>query len=149
MENKEIAAQLRATERSEAAGWIHVPQTPWWVPLYFGGYAAAAAWAMGALDGLAGSLVLLALTGSALLMIRWQRTARGTWPTSNPPRELRRPLGLLLAGATALCLVCWAVGEQWGWPPAAVLAGVLATALSWTYERSYARAARAARERLA
>lgn len=104
---------------------------------------------MGALDGLLSSLVVLALISSAFVVIRHQRTTRGTWPTGTPPRELHRPLLLLVAGAVVLALVCWAVGEQWGALPAAALAGVLATALTWVYSRDYARRCRAIRERLA
>lgn len=149
METHHLRNQLNEIERSEAAGWLDFPATPWWVPLYFGAYAAGATFAIGALDGLPQLLVMLLLIGSAGLMVWWQRKARGTWPTKNNPRELNRPLWGLVIGAVVLAAACMAVNALVGLGAAVVLAGVLAAALSWSYERAYARAAEAARARLA
>lgn len=149
METDDVKNQLHEIERSEAAGWLDFPPTPWWVPLYFGTYAAIATFTIGALDGLTQSLLMLALISSAGAMVWWQRRTRGTWPTKNSPRELNRPLWGLIIGALALSAVCVAVNALVNLGAAVALAGVLATALSWCYERAYARAAATARARLA
>lgn len=149
MESNEAVDQLRQMERSEAAGWVDVPPTPWWVPLYFGAYGALLAWSIGALDGWLASLVQLGLVASAGAMVWWQRRVRGTWPTSSPPRELRRPLLILALGAVAVLLVSWGAHAIAGLPAAVVIAGLGTTLVSWSYERDYARAAADAQRRLA
>lgn len=149
MESDEVRDQLREIERSEAAGWLDYPPTPWWLPLYFGAYAAIFAFASGALDGSVYYLVVLALISSAFVMIAWQRRVRGIWPTKNAPRELNRPIWGLIAGITLIFGVCVAVNALVNLAAAIVVAGVLGTALSWCYERAYSRAAAAARARLA
>lgn len=149
MESNDAQEQLREIERGEAAGWLEYGPTPWWHPLYFGAYAAILTFALGALDGLTQSLVLLVLTASAFVLIAWMRQVRGTWPTKNAPRELNRPLWGLIIGSVVLSGLCVAANTLLDLTAAVVLAGVLATGLTWWYGRAYARATAAARTRLA
>lgn len=149
MENDELTAQMREIERGEAAGWIDYADPPAWFPVYFGAYGAILAAAIGYLDGWVAALVEVALVGSALILITRMRRRRGTWPTGNAPRELRRSTAVLVGGAIAVGLLCWLVGAQVSVFAAVVLAGVLSAALVVWYRREYAAGVAAVRRRLA
>ena len=105
--------------------------------------------AIGYLDGWVAALVEVALVGSALILITRMRRRRGTWPTGNAPRELRRSTAVLVGGAIAVGLLCWLVGAQVSVFAAVVLAGVLSAALVVWYRREYAAGVAAVRRRLA
>lgn len=145
-EREALAAQLRESERGEAASWVTYPPSPWWWPLGFGAWTFLYTLAIGLLDGLAQAGASLALAVVMLGVITWERRRRGSWPTGRPPAELKRPMTVLFAGALAIAGLAWLVGETVGTWPAAALAAVGVSALVWWYGAAYDRVAAELRE---
>lgn len=145
---------LRGVERAEAAPWVDYPPTPRWYPPAVGLWSAAllglAAYDSTGLTGelvrLGGLVAMLALLGVFQV---WYRRYRGTMPTGRPPLELRRPARVFAVtglAVAALGLLLAYTAPVWVGP---LVAFALMTPLVAWYERAYARAARATRERLA
>ncbi|GAB3995380.1 hypothetical protein [Nocardioides marmoraquaticus] len=148
-ERDQLAAQLRETERGEAAAWLTYPPSPWWWPFLFGAWTFAYAGSIGWLEGLAQAGATFALALVMIGVIAWERRRRGAWPSGHAPREIRRLMTGLFGGAAVVALVAWLVGETVGVLPAALLAAGAVTALVWWYGTAYDRAAAEVRERLA
>lgn len=140
-EREALAAQLRESERGEAASWVTYPPSPWWWPLAFGAWTFAYVLAIGLLDGLPQAGATLALAMVMVGVIAWERRRRGSWPTGRPPGGLNRLMTVLFAAGLAIAGLAWLVGETVGVWPAAALAAVAVTALVWWYGAAYDRVA--------
>lgn len=148
-EREHILAQLRETERGEAASWVVYQQSPPWWALMFGGWTVLYVLAIGLLAGLPQAGASFALAFFMIGVISWERRRRGTWPTGRAPQEIKRLMTRLFAGAAAVALATWLTGETIGVVAAALGAGVAVTALVHWYASAYDRAAAAVRDRLA
>lgn len=140
-EREDLAAQLRETERGEAASWVTYPPSPWWWPLAFGAWTFLYVLALGLLDGVAQAGATFPLALVMVGVIAWERRRRGSWPTGRPPQQLRRPMTVLFAGLLGIAGVAWLVGKTVGTWPAAALAGVAVAGLVWWYGAAYDRVA--------
>ena len=144
----ELQEQLHEIERGESASWVVYPRTPLWWPIGFGVWAAVFALTLGLLDGVVQALIELGLVLVMCAAMVWDRRRRGTYPTGQPPRELRPAMTILVLGAVVVGLLSWLVGAQLSIWLAAIVAGVGAwVVVSW-YEHSYAAIAARVRERL-
>lgn len=153
--DSDLRSQLRDLERAEAAPYTETPPTPrWYVP-------AAALWA-GALAALvkltrgddparlwaaAGIIGLAALIG---VYVGWYQRYHGAAPSlrGRKPVEIRRVIWGYAAGALVVLAANAAVIAVAPWWACAVFGFLTAGAGLWWYERAYARAAAAAKERL-
>lgn len=145
----QLAAQLRESERGEAASWVVYPPSPRWWPFLFGVWTFAYALALGLLEGLTQAAATFALVGVVIAVIAWERRRRGSWPTGRAPAPIKRLMTVLFVAALAIAGLAWLVGETVGVLPAAALAGVAVTALVWWYGEAYDRVAADLRRRLA
>ncbi|WP_182526500.1 hypothetical protein [Nocardioides dongkuii] len=143
-----IRNQLRDVERGELVSWVVYPPTPIWWPVLFGLWAASFALAVGLLDGVVRSLVQLATVLVLFTAVAWDRKRRGTYPSGRPPRELTRPMLLMVLGCVAVAGTGWAVGEQVDVWWAAVVVGLGGFGVVAWYEHEYAAVAARLRERL-
>jgi hypothetical protein len=152
MESDELTQALRDADRAAAAPWTDYPRTPNWYPPVTGAWATGLFAAVNQrsahpVGAVAGIVVLLALE---VVFIAWYRRYRGALPSlASPPREFRPAIARYLLGLTivaALAWLAWVFGGLIG-SLIAVFAGI--TTLLWWYEREYARAASATRQRLA
>lgn len=148
MESKhDLAAQLLAVERSEAAPYVCLRPSPRWYPPAVGLWAATLfvviTWELTA-------VALLALVALECAFLRWMVRRQGAWPRAAGPKppEITREYSKFLVGlvplALLLVLTTWLAGRPAGL--AIVLVGV--TAGIALYERSYERAAARVRARL-
>ena len=96
---------MRATPSGETScsiyGWCSTP-TPWWWAPYFAVWSGALVLSVGYLPGWGSALGNLALVAASGFLIGYHRRHRGTWPTGDIPRELHRPLWMLLVGAVVV-----------------------------------------------
>lgn len=143
---------LKEAERAAAAVYIDYPPTPKWYPPAVGAWLAAMVVTCShiverSLKWSAALVVLLALEAAFFC---WYRRYRGTWPTlTDVPAEIGRAMSRYAVGLAVLVAAIVGVGLIGGLPAAAAVAFVGTTAGLHAYERTYARAAEAARERLA
>lgn len=149
MESRDAARELlRGADRAEAAPWVDYPPTPAWFPVSVGAWGAALVLAVSVLDGVWGTVALVALIAGEGAFFAWYRSYRGTWPTGLPPLELRGAALRFVLGAIAVfagASVLVAVGLPW---LGALWVLLTATPLVWWYEGAYAAAAAATRARL-
>ncbi|KAA1425224.1 hypothetical protein FE697_004965 [Mumia zhuanghuii] len=154
--DSEIRDQLRELERAEAAPYTSTPPTPWWyVPaaaLWAGSFAALTKLTRGDDPGriwaAAGIVGLAALIG---VYVGWYQRYHGAAPSlrGRKPVEIRRVMrGYVVGAVVVLGAIVVAVALAPWWVCAAV-GCVTAGAGLWWYERAYARAAAAAKARLA
>lgn len=151
MESNEAEHLLRQTDRAAATPWTDFPPTPRWYPPAVGVWAGAMVWASTLMHShrIVAGIGLLALVAVEFGFVGWYRRYRGALPTGVPPAEFRPAMARLLLGALVIAAAawgCWQVAGRW---PAVGLVVVATTVLIGWYERAYATAARAARERLA
>ena len=150
--NSDQMARLRDADRAAAAPYLDYPASPAWYPAATGGWYALMIIAVSSLDdhrawALAGLAFLIA---AELAFIAWMRRSWGTWPRlAGAPDEIRGAYGWFLVRLLVLMVVVGAAGLLAGAWVSAGIAFVGATALIWTYERTYARAAQKTRDRLA
>lgn len=147
-EREQILAQLRETERGEAAAWVSYPPTPAWWPFLFGAWTFLYAGVIGWLSDLPQAGAMLVLAVGIGLLVRWDRGRRGAWPTGRAPREIKRLMTVFFACCLAVAGLGWLVGETVGTLAAALVSAVVVTALVWWYGAAYDRAAAEVRERL-
>jgi len=153
----EIRAQLRDLERAEAAPYTDFPPTPrWYVP-------AAALWAAtfaalvrvsrsdsrpAEIAAVVGMLGLAALIG---VFVGWYQRYHGAMPSllRRKPPEIRRVMAFYVVGAVLVLAVNALTVAVAPWWACAAVGFVTAGTGLWWYEHAYARAAAAAKERLA
>ncbi|MCW2757949.1 MAG: hypothetical protein JWO46_1695 [Nocardioidaceae bacterium] len=157
MESKETAAQqLRDLERAEAAPYIDYPPTPRWYPPAGGVFALALfahlyAVLVHSWGGIVASLSLAALVAVELGFLYWYSRYHGALPAPGrtpPVAEICRAYGQFLVGFVVLVVLVTGVTFLAGPIGGGVATFVLAAGGLLLYERAYASAARAARERL-
>lgn len=149
-ERDEAADTLKAAERAGAAPLIDYPPTPRWYP-YAGGAWFAAIVAVATFRP-ASSVAVPAIVALIALLagfLGWYSRKRGTWPTlSDAPPEFRSVFRLYAVGVVVIAAIVAGLAI-WAPPAAAPIATlVLVTVGLAAYERVYARAADATRERL-
>lgn len=147
-ERDQILAQLRETERGEAAAWVSYPPTPRWWPFLFGAWTFLYAGTIGWLSDLPQAGAMLVLAAAMGLLIGWDRRRRGAWPTGRAPREIKRLMTAFFVGCVAVAALGWLVGETLGTLAAALVSAVVVTAFVGWYGAAYDRAAAEVRERL-
>jgi hypothetical protein len=142
---------LAATERATGALWTRYPPTPWWYPPAGGAWCAALVLALGGLRD-SPPLLLAALAGLLAVSLwfrSWYTRYRGTLPrVDSAPAEFRRAIAALGAGTVVLVVATVLVDLTVGYPAAGLLAFAGTTVGLAVYERAYASAAAATRERL-
>jgi hypothetical protein len=149
-----LAGQVRDLERAEAAPYVQMPPSPWWVPPLFGawfaGYVGTFAWWRE--NELGFIVAMLALCGGMGAFVGWLARRFGAFPMpgrGTPPPEIRREYRRYATGAVATAVLVAAV--MW-WAGVAVAAGVAFVSVTLglsLYQARYERAAAAVRERLA
>lgn len=147
-DRQDLAQQLHAIERGQAAPWLTAPSLGWWWPVMFGVWTATYTLTAGLLDGSVQAVLRLVHVLVILAAVGWMRRVRGTYPRGRSPRELNPAFALLFAGALVVALVIWWVHASIGTGAAAVVGLVLAWALVAVYEQMYARAVVRVRERI-
>lgn len=146
----ELRDLLRATERAAAAPYVDFPPTPAWYPPAVGAWVAAGV-ALGAYQPPAAVFfpIVAVMLLSLGAFLRWYQRKRGTMPTlTDAPPEFRAVftsywVGLAVIAAVLVPTVVFA-------PPVVtvVVAFVMVTAGAAAYERAYANAAAATKNRL-
>jgi hypothetical protein len=152
--SSELSARIRELERGEAAPYVRMPPSPWWVPPFFGAWFAAYAgafafWGEGELVFI---VAMLALCGGMGAFLGWLTQRYGAFPMpgrGTPPPEIRREYRLYGVGAVAIALLVAGVGWWAGVPAASGAAFCLTTLGLSLYQVRYERAAAVVRERLA
>jgi hypothetical protein len=143
---------LAEVERVTAGLWADYPPTPWWYCPGSGAWHAGLVLALGGLHG--SPLLQLAatagLTAVAAWFTSWYTRYRGVVPRigSGIPAEFRPAVLAFGGGWLAVLAVVVVVFATVGYLVAAVVAFVAVTAGFYVYERAYAAAAAATRERL-
>ena len=153
----EIRAQLRTLERAEAAPYTDFRPTPrWFLP-------AAALWggALAAFVRLSRSdsrpaeiVAVVGIIGLAALIgvyVGWYQRYHGATPSlfRRKPPEIRRVMAFYVVGAVVVLAVNALTVAVAPWWVCAGVGFVTAGAGLWWYERAYAAAAAATKERLA
>lgn len=141
----------RIAERAEAAPYVDYPPTPWWFPLSAGLWAGALVLAMGlAQDHPVAVVAIVALVAVESAFLSWYARYHGALPSMRrAPAEFRPAFVRYVAGCA---VVVGLVGGTWWLSGHVAAAGVTLVAVAaglTLYERTFARAARRARERLA
>lgn len=142
--------QLAEAERAEATVWTTYPELGWAYPpvfgLWFGALVAIQSVESNVLSIL-GLVALLGLMGGAF---RWYVNKRGAMPRGlrSAPAELRRPMIAYLVAAGVTAAIMLALSAMVGWVSAAVFVTIAATIILAVFDRSYAKAAKAATRRL-
>lgn len=152
MESSHAASAARRTvERAAAAPYIDYPPTPSWYYPAVGAWSAALVLAFAGLAdhplvAVPAMVVLVALEGAFL---GWYRRYRGTWPRlRHAPPEIARAMRAYAVGAVLLVAAVVLVAVLVHPVAGAGLAFAGVTAGLWVYERAYAAASEAVRERL-
>jgi hypothetical protein len=148
------AEHVRAMQRAEAAPYVRMPPSPWWVPLVFGAWAAAyvGAFVFWRQNQAAFIVAMLLLVGGVCALLGWLTRRFGALPLpgrGTPPAEIRREYRRYGVGVV---VVVGLVAGAWWWagaPAAAGSAFASVTAGLALYQASYERAAASVRERLA
>ncbi|MGD9959979.1 hypothetical protein [Nocardioides sp.] len=150
--NSDQMAQLREADRAAAAPYLDYPPSPVWYPVATGAWFALMLLAVSALDDHRGWAIaaIVTLVAIEFAFIAWVRRSWGTWPRmAGAPAEITGAYRWYVVRLVALVLVVGVAGWLGGHWVAAGVAFVGTTALIWTYDRIYARAASLTRERLA
>lgn len=148
-EREQILAQLRESDRGEAAPWLSW-EPPRWHSAFFAAWTFVFVAHRGLGDNhvLGSTPVLLALTVVAGALLWAQRRSVGVYPTGPMPRELRRPMAGWMAVYVAVLATAWTLTAVAPWWLVA-LGGAAATyAALEAYRRSYHRAAQRAGARI-
>jgi hypothetical protein len=148
------AERVRAMHRAEAAPYVGMPPSPWWVPPFFGAWVAAyvGAFSFWTANELVFIVAMIVLSAGMGAFLGWLTRRFGALPMpgrGTPPPEIRREyrryaVGVAVIVGLVACVWWWA-----GVPAAAAAALVLVTAGLSLYQARYERAAAAVRERLA
>jgi hypothetical protein len=146
--------RLRELERAEAAPYVGMPPSPWWVPPFFGAWSAGyvAAFALWSGNRLGFVVAMVVLSAGMGAFLGWLTRRFGALPVvgrGTPPPEIRREYRRYAAGVV---VVLGVVAGAWWWAGALVAspaAFVLVTAGLSLYQVRYERAAVAVRARLA
>ena len=147
----EAQAALAVSERASAAPYVDYPPTPKWYPFAAGVWCALMVLA---LHGLSSSTaifapIVVALVVAEVAFIAWYRRYRKTMPTMrHAPREINAAFKRYFAGCVVVLAIFAAVWIAFGPYAAAAAAFVLVSAGLELYERSYAAAAAATKQRL-
>ena len=144
-------AALAIAERASAAPYVDYPPSPKWYPFAVGAWAGLMVLAAHGVSArpavfLPLLLVLLAAEGA---FIAWYRNYRQTMPSlRGAPREIDSAMRRYVAGSVVVLAV--SLGSYLAFGPfvCAAVMFVLVTASLILYEREYARAAAATRDRL-
>lgn len=145
--------RVRALERAEAAPYLGMTASPWWVPPLFGAWLAAhlASFALWRASELAFIAVTVALCAGMGAFVGWLSQRTGALPVpgrGTPPSEIRHEYRRYAVGAVAIAAL---VACAWWWAgtaAASVSVFVLTTAGLSLYQYRYERAAASVRERL-
>ncbi|MGC4893433.1 hypothetical protein [Micromonospora sp. DT31] len=149
-----LSERIREMQRAEAAPYIGMPPSPWWVPPFFGAWFAAyvGAFAFWRENGLAFVVTMMALSAGMGAFLGWLTRRYGALPMpgrGTPPPEIRREFQRYAVGAV---VVAGLVACVWWWAglmAASAAAFALVTAGLSLYQARYERAAAVVRERLA
>jgi hypothetical protein len=142
---------LRIVERAGAAPYIDYPPTPRWYPFAVGVWAALMVLAC---DGASSRPavfipVIVLLVAAEGAFFAWYRRYMQTWPSMrSAPREINAAYRRYAVGAVSVLAVCVAVFVLIGPVVCAVVTFALVAAGLALYERTYAAAATATRNRL-
>lgn len=147
------SGQVHEMRRAEAAPYVGMPRSPWWVPPFFGVWFAAyiAAFVFWG-ERLAFIVAMLVLTAGMGALLGWLIRHYGALPSigrGTPPPEIRGEYRRFAAGAV---VIAGLVTGVWWWSgvlAAAAATCVLVTAGLSLYQVRYERAAALVRERLA
>lgn len=160
MESNELEDQLRRIERAEASPYVDFRPSPWWwIPGFAFWCGAMAAvqdyhWSAGNHRSVASSLlVLVAVVGLASVIgayTAWYTRYNGTMPAvfGRKPPEIRRAYIVYTVAYVAGLAAVVGIALLAPWWVSGVAAFALAYALMTYYERYYAAAADAVKERL-
>jgi hypothetical protein len=145
-------AALAMAERAGAAPYVDYPPTPKWYPFVVGAWMAALILAGHGTESRPAVFVpvLLVLVAAEGLFIAWYRRYYQTWPSMRrAPKEINAAYRRYAAGLAVAVAVCAGVWFLAGPYACAAIAFVVTVIGLWAYERAYAHAAAATRERLA
>ncbi|MGB3698603.1 MAG: hypothetical protein WBA05_14330 [Gordonia sp. (in: high G+C Gram-positive bacteria)] len=146
----DVRVLLRIAERAAAAPFVDYPPTPSWYPPAVGAWTAALAGVLAHRPAPVIAIpILVLLVGLLGGFVGWYTRLRGTMPTiTDAPPEFRHLFKRYLAGVIAVAAIVIALMLFTPAPIGIGAAFVLVTAAIALYERAYARAAVATRERL-
>lgn len=146
-DREQLAEQLRAAERGEAATWMSW-EPRGWHSLLFAGWTSAFVLNNALSEGPGNAFLYLALTFLALGFTAWQRRRLGTYPRTGQPPELTWPMLWTTGLFVVVALVGWALAFSQPWwlvVPASALATI---AVFEAYRHSFRRASARVRRRL-
>ncbi len=146
--------RVRGMERAEAAPYVGMPPSPWWVPptlgLWFAAYVGAFTfWRENEFAFLAAMVALCAGIGVFLGWLTRRYGALAMPGRGTPPPEIRREYRHYAVSAAVIVGI---VAGTWWWAgivTASVVTFVLTTTGLARYQARYERAASLVRERLA
>lgn len=145
----DLQAQLRATERSEAAPWVRPDRSPAPTAALVG--MLVGAWVLNNALVEAPLWILGHVAFTLVLLVVWFGYWRspGAMPRGRVPREVVGPMYLALVGGAAVGLGVWALAVLVTVWVAAPVGALAAAALFLIFDRSYAAASDRLRERTA
>lgn len=147
----DVRHALAQAERAAALPYIDYPPTPWWYPAAAGAWSAAMVVALSSLGdrpAVAGP-VLIALIALEGAFFGWYRRQRGVMPSlRHVPTELAVVMRRYAAGVVVVVAAIWVAHAFIGPLAAAVVAFSTVSVGLWWYERRYAVAAAATRDRV-
>lgn len=149
----EASEQVRELQRAEAAPYVGMPPSPWWMAPVFASWFAAyvgvvALWGESRLAFGVGMLVLCFILGASLRGLTRRYGALPLPGRGTPPPEIRREYRRYGAGAVVIVVLVVCV---WWWAgvwAASAATFALVTAGLGLYRSRYERAATLVRERL-
>lgn len=137
-----LAAQLRATERSEAAPWVRPQRNPVPTAALVGVLAGAWVLSNALLEAPLWILGHIAFTLAVLAVWFGYWRAPGAFPKGRVPREVVGPMYLALFGGAAVAVGAWALAVLVSVWVAAPVAAVAAAVLFLGFDHVYAAASR-------
>ena len=142
---------LAIAERASAAPYVDYPPTPRWYPFAVGVWAALMVLALHGIPERPAVFIpaLLVLVVAEGAFLRWYRRYRQTMPSlRGAPTEINTAFRRCIAGVVVVLAVCAGVNAAFGPFACAAVTFALVTAGLALYERQYAAAADATRDRL-
>ena len=146
-----VPALLRQAERAAAAPYVDYPATPHWYPPAVGAWAAAMVLAVASLPDhpVVATIGLVVLVAGEAAFFAWYRRYRQTMPSlQGAPHEISDAFRRYAVGLFVVLALCGLTFLVAGLMACVVVTFVLVTGGLAIYERHYANAAQAARDRL-